>query len=67
MAKKQKEEITKNEAFEKFETLKKEVIVLEWDIRHNNAKLKQGLYEKKKAELENLRKALEQQGILAKT
>jgi len=59
--------VSKEEAFEKFETLKKEVIVLEWDIRHNNAKLKQGLYEKKKAELENLRKILEQQGILAKT
>ena len=48
----------KSEAKEKVEDLRKEIITMEWDIEHHGLKLKQGLYDKKKAELEAVKKFL---------
>ena len=50
--------MSKQEAKEKVEDLKKEIITMEWDIEHHGLKLKQGLYDKKKAELEAVKKFL---------
>ena len=50
--------MNKQEAKEKVEDLKKEIITMEWDIEHHSLKLKQGLYDKKKAELEAIKKFL---------
>ncbi len=51
--------MTKKEAEERFENLRREIVTMEWDIEHHGLKLKQGLYEKKKSELEALKKVLE--------
>lgn len=48
----------KKEAEEKVEDLRREIITMEWDIEHHGLKLKQGLYERKKAELEAVKKFL---------
>ena len=50
--------MNKQEAKEKVEDLRKEIITMEWDIEHHGLKLKQGLYDKKKAELEAVKKFL---------
>ncbi|MBL7100352.1 MAG: hypothetical protein ISS23_00180 [Nanoarchaeota archaeon] len=50
--------LKKGEAKEKAEDLQKEIITMEWDIEHHSLKLKQGLYDKKKAELEAIKKFL---------
>ncbi|MBM3200238.1 hypothetical protein FJZ53_04835 [Candidatus Woesearchaeota archaeon] len=50
--------LSKEEAQERFENLKKEVTTMEWDIQHHGLKLKQGLYDKKKSELDSLRNFL---------
>ena len=50
--------MNKQEAKEKVEDLRKEIITMEWDIEHHGLKLKQGLYDKKKAELEAIKKFL---------
>lgn len=52
-------EITKNEARERYEDLRREIVTMEWDIEHHGLKLKQGLYDRKKVELEALKKFLE--------
>lgn len=51
-------ELNKTEAQERFEALRREIITMEWDIEHHGLKLKQGLYDRKKAELETLKKFL---------
>jgi len=50
--------INKTEARERYEGLRREIITMEWDIEHHGLKLKQGLYDRKKAELEALKKLL---------
>lgn len=50
--------MTKEEARDKAEDLRKEIVTMEWDIEHHGLKLKQGLYDKKKAELEAVKKFL---------
>lgn len=50
--------MSKEEARDTVEDLKKEIITMEWDIQHHGLKLKQGLYDKKKAELEAIKKFL---------
>lgn len=54
----EKTELSKEEAQERFESLRREIITMEWDIEHHGLKLKQDLYEKKKLELETLKKFL---------
>ncbi len=51
-------ELNKEEIRERYENLRKEIITMEWDIEHHGLKLKQGLYDKKKFELEALKKLL---------
>lgn len=46
--------LDKKEAEHKVEKLRKEIITMEWDIEHHGLKLKQDLYDKKKAELESI-------------
>jgi len=50
--------LNKREAQDRVESLRKEIITMEWDIEHHGLKLKQGLYDKKKAELEAVKKFL---------
>ncbi len=58
MAEEVEVKLNKQEAKEKAEDLRKEIITMEWDIEHHGLKLKQGLYDKKKAELEAIKKFL---------
>jgi hypothetical protein len=51
-------ELSKTEARERFEALRREVVTMEWDIEHHGLKLKQELYDRKKVELESLKKLL---------
>ncbi len=50
--------LNKKEAEERAEALRKEIITMEWDIEHHGLKLKQDLYEQKKAELEAIKNFL---------
>ena len=50
--------LNKREATDRLENLQKEILTMEWDIEHHGLKLKQGLYDKKKAELEEIKKFL---------
>ena len=50
--------MSKGEARTKVEDLRKEIVTMEWDIEHHGLKLKQGLYDKKKVELEAIKKFL---------
>ncbi len=50
--------LSKKEAEEKADDLRRELITMEWDIEHHGLKLKQDLYDKKKAELEAIKKFL---------
>lgn len=50
--------LNKKEAEERAEALRKEIITMEWDIEHHGLKLKQGLYDQKKAELEAIKNFL---------
>lgn len=50
--------LSKEEAQERAEALRKEIITMEWDIEHHGLKLKQDLYEQKKAELEAIKNFL---------
>ena len=58
MTEEAKIKLNKQEAKEKVEDLRKEIITMEWDIVHHGLKLKQGLYDKKKSELEAIKKFL---------
>ncbi len=58
MVETEKIEITKEEAEERAESLRRELVTMEWDIEHHGLRLKQDLYEKKKAELESLKSFL---------
>ena len=58
MTEEAKIKLNKQEAKEKVEDLRKEIITMEWDIEHHGLKLKQGLYDKKKSELEAIKKFL---------
>ncbi len=58
MVETEKIEITKEEAEERAEALMRELVTMEWDIEHHGLRLKQDLYEKKKAELESLKSFL---------
>ncbi len=51
-------ELNKAEAQERYEGLRREIVTMEWDIEHHGLKLKQGLYDRKKVELEALKKLL---------
>lgn len=51
--------LTKTEAKDKCESLIKEIRTMEWDIEHHGLMLKQGLYDKKKAELEAIQNFLD--------
>lgn len=51
-------DMSKQDARNKAEDLRKEIITMEWDINHHGLKLKQGLYDKKKSELEAIKKFL---------
>ena len=51
--------ITRSEARERYEDLRREIVTMEWDIEHHGLKLKQGLYDRKRVELEALKKFLE--------
>ena len=50
--------MNKDEARERIEDLSKEIMTMEWDINHHGLKLKQNLYDKKKAELDKIKKFL---------
>lgn len=60
MAEEIKVKISKQEAEEKADDLRREIITMEWDIEQHGLKLKQGLYDKKKMELEAIKKFLTQ-------
>ncbi|MBU4502467.1 MAG: hypothetical protein KKA79_07760 [Nanoarchaeota archaeon] len=50
--------LNKREATDRLENLQKEIMTMEWDIEHHGLKLKQGLYDKKKSEIEAIKKFL---------
>jgi len=50
--------LTKSEAREMIETLRKEIMTMEWDIEHHGLKLKQGLYDRKRERLDAIEKFL---------
>ncbi len=51
-------QMSKKEAADRMEDLRREIMTMEWDIKHHGLKLKQGLYEKKQAELEAIKNFL---------